>query len=140
MAIVVDTAVTLAWCLPDERSADADRILEQLVASGEPMLAPRLWVEETANVIVSAQRRGRLSDAQAQQSVKLLASLPVEFDANPPDQGALVAAAARHGLSAYDATYLLLAERTGSSLATLDERLAAAARAAGLVVLPAPQK
>jgi predicted nucleic acid-binding protein len=40
--------------------------------------------------------------------------------------------ARRHGLSSYDASYLELALRNGLPLATLDERLGKAARAAGV--------
>jgi predicted nucleic acid-binding protein len=39
-------------------------------------------------------------------------------------------------LTAYDATYLELALRIGGELATLDDKLAEAARRRGLVVLP----
>lgn len=41
----------------------------------------------------------------------------------------------RHGLSAHDASYLLLAERHAAPLATLDRTLATAAGAAGVEVL-----
>lgn len=136
MAIVIDASIALAWCLPDERSADADRVLDQLVESGQAMLVPRLWVQETANAIVSALRRGRLTEAQAQRCVDLIAGLAVEFDGTPADQAALVAASIGNGLSAYDATYLLLAERSGSPLASLDQRLVDTARAAGVAILP----
>jgi predicted nucleic acid-binding protein len=40
----------------------------------------------------------------------------------------------RHGLTAYDATYLELAMRTGGMLATFDRKLADAARVAGVRV------
>jgi predicted nucleic acid-binding protein len=60
----------------------------------------------------------------------------VEFEPHPADQPALAAAALRHGLTAYDATCLVLAERTGSALASLDEQLGQAARTAGVPLLP----
>ncbi len=44
-------------------------------------------------------------------------------------------AARDHRLSAYDAAYLELAQRTGLPLATLDLTLAKAAAAAGVAVL-----
>ena len=43
--------------------------------------------------------------------------------------------ARQHGLTIYDAAYLELASRTGLTLATLDQALAAAARAEGVKVL-----
>ena len=50
---------------------------------------------------------------------------------------ALLALARGHGLTAYDAAYLDMALRTGLPLATLDGRLAAAAKAAGVVLVGA---
>ncbi|GAA3921490.1 type II toxin-antitoxin system VapC family toxin [Microbacterium invictum] len=136
MPVVVDTSVTLAWLLPDEQSADADEVLARIISSNDTMIAPQLWVQETANVVVSAHRRGRLSEAQASRCLELQSALPLRIDERPVDQSALVAASLRHGLSVYDAAYLLLAERLGLPLATLDRRLADAAAAAGIEVLP----
>ena len=48
---------------------------------------------------------------------------------------AVLAAGRHHGLTAYDATYLVLAERSGIPLATLDTDLRTAAQAAGVSVL-----
>ena len=44
----------------------------------------------------------------------------------------LVAIGREHQLSAYDAAYLMLAEREGQPLATLDKNLTQAANAAGV--------
>ena len=136
MTVVLDTSVALAWCLPDENSPQADLVLDRLIETGEAILVPGLWVQETANAVVSAVRRRRITEAQAQRCVEALASLPVELDTHPADQGALVGAAMRHRLTAYEATYLLLAERSGAALATFDARLMAAAQAAGVTLLP----
>lgn len=48
------------------------------------------------------------------------------------------AIAAEHGLTAYDTAYLELALRRHARLATLDDKLLAAARAAGVVIYRGP--
>ncbi len=50
----------------------------------------------------------------------------------------IVAAERRHTLSSYDASYLVLAERLGIGLATLDKPLAKASRKAGVKLLITP--
>jgi hypothetical protein len=59
------------------------------------------------------------------------------FHFNPAgaDMGAVLAAGRHHGLTAYDAAYLVLAEREGIPLATLDAKLWTAAQAAGVSTL-----
>ena len=48
---------------------------------------------------------------------------------------AVLATGRHHGLTAHDAAYLVLAEREGIPLATLDAKLGAAAQVAGVPVL-----
>jgi predicted nucleic acid-binding protein len=67
--------------------------------------------------------------------LELLTQLPIEVEDAPADLAGIVAAGRRHELSSYDASYLVLAERLGASLATLDHRLAKAAEQAGVELL-----
>lgn len=134
MGFVLDASLTLAWCFADEQT-EASETLRDRVAS-EQVLAPAIWVSETTNALLTAVRRGRLEPEHADRLQELLTALPIEIDVTPPGRRALTAIALRHGLSAYDVTYLLLAERTGLPLATLDARLQDAARSAGVAVLP----
>jgi predicted nucleic acid-binding protein len=129
-AFVIDTSVTMAWCFEDESTAATDALLDRF---GEDVAAvPAIWPLEVANVLLVAERRGRVSEAQANRFMELLSQLPVEIDDSPTDMPAIVAAGRRHQLSSYDASYLVLAERLGASLATLDHRLAEAAQRAGV--------
>jgi hypothetical protein len=97
-----------------------------------------IWPLEVANVLLVAERRGRLSEAQASRFLELLAQLPINVDSSPSDVAGIVATGRRHTLSSYDAAYLLLAERLGAALATLDKLLAKAARKAGVHLLINP--
>jgi predicted nucleic acid-binding protein len=65
--------------------------------------------------------------------------LPVELNRDAAEMAwaAIPMLASRHRLTVYDATCLELARRKGLPLATLDEALATAGRAEGIVVLGA---
>jgi predicted nucleic acid-binding protein len=133
MPIVIDTSITMAWCFEDEATAATDDVLDQL--EEESAVVPVLWQLEVINVLLVAERRNRITEAQAARFLGLLERLPIDVDSSPHDAQAVLAAGRRHGLSAYDAAYLTLAERLAAPLATLDERLAAACAAAGVTRL-----
>ena len=124
---VLDASVALAWVFEDEQTPAARRVLLRLGA--EAALVPAQWEFEVANALLTGERRGRMGPAQVERSVALFAALPIEVDREPVDLSRLISVARRHGLSAYDASYLDLAAREGVPLATLDSAMAAAARA-----------
>jgi predicted nucleic acid-binding protein len=130
---VIDTSIAMAWCFEDEATEATDAVLDRL--RDEEAAVPAIWPLEVANVLLVAERRGRLSEAQASRFLELLTQLPIEVDDAPGDLAGIVAAGRRHDLSSYDASYLVLAERLGASLATLDQRLAKAAERAGVKLL-----
>ncbi|MCB1254766.1 MAG: type II toxin-antitoxin system VapC family toxin [Austwickia sp.] len=130
MILVIDASVTMAWCFEDEHSAEADRLLGIVVADGA--ITPPLWEAEVTNVLVAAERRGRTTPADSARFLALLDALPIEVADHDPSKDQVLGAAREHGLSAYDATYLVTAMLHGAALATFDERLAAAARSAGV--------
>jgi len=132
---VLDAAVALSWCFPDETNAYADPVLHRL--ADETALVPTRWPLEVANALVVGIRRGRLTREQAFEALHLLNELPIEveepiwsrvFDVMAPL--ALDAA-----LSVYDAAYLDLAHRHQCPLATTDARLAQAATDRGIPLI-----
>ena len=133
---VIDTSLAMAWCFEDEATAATDAVLGRL--RDERVVVPAIWPLEVANVLLAAERRGRLSEAQASRFLELLAQLPIDVDDSPTDMVAIVAAGRRHALSSYDASYLVLTERLGAALATLDKPLAKAALKAGVPLVIKP--
>jgi predicted nucleic acid-binding protein len=129
----MDASVAMAWCFEDEATEATDVVLDRL--RDDKAAVPTIWPLEVANVLLVAERRDRLSEAQASRFLELLTQLPIEVDAAPHDLAGIVAAGRRHELSSYDASYLVLAERLGAPLATLDRRLAKAAERAGVELL-----
>ena len=75
-----------------------------------------------------AERRGRLAAADVDEALIRLAALPIAVRDGGDDRQ-VVNLARKYALTAYDAAYLELALREGAPLATLDKRLAEAARA-----------
>ncbi len=92
-------------------------------------LAPSLWPLEVANALLVAARRRRIAPAYVEISLRELAKLDVAID---PETAAHAwnstpALALTHGLTVYDAAYLELAHRRQMPLASLDQKLRAAA-------------
>ncbi|GIH69267.1 type II toxin-antitoxin system VapC family toxin [Sphaerimonospora thailandensis] len=130
MPLVIDASVALAWCFEDEATPETEAVLD--LVGKETAVVPPIWELEMANVLLGAEKRGRLSEFQTARFVSLLGQLPIMVDSAPSDIKAVIATGRRHGLTSYDATYLLLAEREGLELATLDAALVAAAETAGV--------
>lgn len=130
---VLDSSLALAWALPDETSGEAERFMRRL-PRGSLLWAPVLWWYEVANALAMAQRRKRIKEAEAARLEGLFGQLPLRTDAYSGAEALLRyhTLAREHGLSAYDCVYLELAQRRGLGLATLDKRLWAAARTAGI--------
>ena len=134
MTLVIDASVTLAWCLEDEQSDYAETIFSRL--TGERATVPSLWAVEVANGLRNAERRDRLSPAGAAEAHGLLSRLPVEIEETSLYRVLVpvLNVARTNNLSAYDASYLELAMREGLALATVDDRLRAAAARVGVTL------
>jgi predicted nucleic acid-binding protein len=134
MPFVVDASVTLAWCFEDEATPHTEAILDRLI--DDTAIVPALWELEVSNVLLIAERRSRLTEAQSARFVALLGQLPIHVDSASVEMGAVLAAGRHYSLTAYDAAYLVLAEREGVALATTDASLRNAAKGAGVAVIP----
>jgi len=134
-ACVLDCSVALSWILPGEQDADVAAVLD-LVAD-EGALVPQIWWLETANVLLMAERRGRITLAQRVAALTALSGLHITTDRETSVAAwgmTLDLAAARH-LTVYDAAYLELSLRAGLPLASRDAPLVEAARTAGVRTL-----
>jgi len=100
-------------------------------------LAPGLWPVEVANIILVAERKSRITQAQRVRALTALAKLPIRIDTETVGRAwnSTFDLALAHGLTVYDAGYLDLSLRSGLPLATLDQALGRAASACGVPVL-----
>jgi predicted nucleic acid-binding protein len=133
---VLDASVAACWYFGDEHDTRADFALDLLAA--DTALTPVHWWFEIRNVIVVGERRGRGSERYAAGFLAGLHDLSIELAALP-DEADVFALARRHRLTFYDAAYLELAKREQLPLATLDDDLAAAARAEGVALVTTPR-
>ncbi|MDE1995379.1 MAG: type II toxin-antitoxin system VapC family toxin [Rhizobiaceae bacterium] len=132
MPFVLDASMAATWMLPDENNAEADRLMEEL--HNRPALVPTLFWFETRNLFVMAERRQRLAAGAAALTMGQLRRLRID-DAGTADDNFVITMAIRHSLSGYDASYLALSVINGLPLATVDQRLATAAKKENIPVL-----
>jgi len=134
LSFVLDTSVTMAWLFEDEATRTTEALLDRLTT--EEALVPTLWTYEVGNVLLMAERRKRITEAQGRRFTQLLESLPIRI--SDPLLNSLwnnaVVVAREHDLSVYDGTYLDLAMREGIPLATRDKALKKAAKKLGIEV------
>lgn len=118
--------------MPDESSQFAESMLERVAVSGG--VVPPLFRIEVGNALLVALRRKRITAEFRGRAFERIGALPLDQDRKGAEHvwSDSIALADAHGLSLYDATYLELAKRLGLPLATLDTRLAQAAKQAGV--------
>jgi predicted nucleic acid-binding protein len=138
--VVIDSSIALTWCFEDEASPETDKLFERVRDDGA--VVPGLWYLELSNVLLQAERRGRISTGDVATRLDLIAELPISVDQETTIRAwhEILTLARAERLTAYDAAYLELASRRGLHLLTRDNDLAQAALRLGVVVLPPPKK
>lgn len=120
MVVEVVDASALAALLFGE--PDADQAVARMGAAR--LVAPALLDFELANVCLIKLRRHPAQREELLRGLALRDRLAIEIVA--VDAGEVVGLAETAGLTAYDASYLWLAQRLDAGLITLDRRLAKA--------------
>lgn len=132
--LVVDASAAIAICIEEPAIEWSLAILRERNAVGARILVPAFFWLEILNVLI---RRYHHPPGLVLESIVDLENLgltSVELDR--PQVLLTLDAMGRHGLSAYDAAYLALAESVDGELLTFDRWLAAAAGSRALT--PAP--
>ena len=133
-ALVIDSSAALSWCFEDEASPESDALFERVRDQGA--VVPGLWHLEVANVLLQAEKRGRIATGDVAMRLELIAQMPITTDNETTARvwREILALARAEGLIIYDATYLELAIRRGLPLQTKDEALIRAAHRRGVPV------
>ena len=116
--IVADTNLVSYLLIAGERTDEARRVWRRDSA----WMLPPLWRSEFLNVLALSVRAGVLGADQARASWRHAARL---FRASEvePEGAAVLDAALRRGISAYDAHFVVIAEELGARLVTNDREL-----------------
>lgn len=78
MTFVLDSSLAMAFVLRDEASAATDAVLDRL-GQGAKAFVPALWRWEVANVLLMAERRGRIASADAHRHMLRLETFPLKW-------------------------------------------------------------
>ena len=137
MKLVVDNSVAMRWLFADGSKADRQYANEvaALVETAEVHI-PALFVTEAANVISRALKTGVITAQESQSRFDLLNAMQANIDPIESTHSTMPLAiqAFELGLSAYDASYLRLAQKLGCPLATLDKDLRRTAKNCGVEI------
>ncbi len=120
MTLVIDASLVVS-ALVD--TSDTGRWAEALLASG-PLSAPHLMPVDVTNILRRAAAKGEITQDVASMAHADLLDLRVELFPYAPFASRVWEL--RDNVTSYDAWYIALAESLGSSVATLDRRMAQA--------------
>jgi predicted nucleic acid-binding protein len=119
VTFVVDTSVLVPALVDDGAQGAAARAA--LDVDGRRVIAPALLDSEVAHSLRGLVRGGKLPEPVAATAIDILADMPIHrMDAVPLLRRIWEL---RDNVSAYDATYVALAEVFGATLLTADRRL-----------------
>jgi predicted nucleic acid-binding protein len=123
--VVVDASVVVKLFLPEELSDRADTLLRSGAGGGElgELHAPDLLYVEIANVLWKHVRSGVMQAETAAAHLAALLDLHITPAASRELAAHALALASEHDVSAYDASYVALAQALECELITADERL-----------------
>ncbi len=128
--IVLDASAAVDWLL---QTSAGQNIEKRIYSHKETLHAPHLLDLEVAQVLRRLTFQGVVSARRADEAVRDLMDLRVT---RYPHLVLLPRVwQLRHNFSAYDAAYLVLAEKLGAALVTRDARLASASGHAASVEL-----
>lgn len=135
MSFVLDNSVTMRWFFGDGKPKElayAGKVLDAMKHTNA--IVPVIWGLEVANVIARAEAKGLVTEARSAAFLEMLEGVDIGVDAATFAHALsdTLQLARRYKLSAYDASYLELALRSGVPLATLDEDLRKSAKTAGV--------
>jgi predicted nucleic acid-binding protein len=120
----VDASLVVAWLLPEELSAKAILLRQQLRSTGEEFIAPGHLVAEVGSTLRKAVYQERVPAEYGDESFESFKLFPIELhDSRLLMESAWSWAKSLNAPRLYDMYYIALADREGCDLWTADRRL-----------------
>ena len=133
---VLDASYAMSWAFHDERTPARDAAQDSLADGKAQAVTPGLFSFEIANVLLVAERKGRLTRVQTEEFAAMMGTLAITLaDSTLAATFDLTHLARQHQLTIYDTSYLRLALNEGLPLATLDGSLQKAAKKCGVSLI-----
>ncbi len=131
--LVLDASVAAKWFFNDEKDAGADRVFDR-IQSGESCWAPEIFRWEIQNMLVSAERSGRIEAEEVEEALTVVRDLGINLEVTGDRffAGPEIHFARAYDLSLCDAAYIACAAALGGELVTADASMEHAARDLGL--------
>lgn len=120
---VVDASVGVKQFIPDPLSFKATLLFAHLVNPHSEVYVPDLFYIEVANTLWKYIRAGQITAEKAQADLTTLNAFPLRVISTANLMAQAVTVGLAHGISAYDACYVSLAQQVSAPLLTLDRRL-----------------
>lgn len=123
MDMVVDASALLAAYLPDEGTPQAHCLMEDYALGRVNLWAPRLLILELLNACLMARKRNRISEHVLDDLATRIAALDIHWADVEENAQQVYSLSKEHGLTAYDAAYIVAAQMRGCKLITGDLRM-----------------
>lgn len=124
-AIVIDSSVFLSWLLPEEIYKEvAMQFLRTHIEAGTILRVPTLIDYEVANVVRSAVLSKRYSSEDANATISLYRSIPIEREPFGGLFNDALSLSIAYGSSIYDAAFVATARKYRCLFYTFDKKLA----------------